>query len=368
MLIGLILKGLFFALIPLIVVYFSRKNDIFKAFSWATVFYTLDLIIFGSFTRLTDSGLGCPDWPGCYGQSNPFMAMNEIIQAQKLLPDGPVTMVKAWIEMIHRYLAIGVGILIIFIFIFSYVKWKKTSLNKFNPFLPFIILVLVCVQGAFGALTVTLKLQPIIVTIHLALAQILLGLLTYNALKQSNTFILDNTNFFLKILSITALLLVFVQILLGGWVSTNYAALVCNGFPMCQDKIVPDMDFNGGFTLWRELGLNNDGSFISMSSLTAIHWVHRTFAYFVAIFVGFTAFKFLKLTGYFNLSITLILLLVFQFLTGILSVLLDKPLILALMHSAFATFLFLSLVMLNYKVILAVRKKEIDKSLVLNTV
>ena len=163
------LKGLIIALVPGVIIYLSRGEDKFKRLAWVTVFLTFDLIVFGAFTRLTDSGLGCPDWPGCYGEANPFLAHDDISAAQSALPSGPVTVFKAWIEMIHRYLAMAVGVLIIAICVGAVHHWRKNKISRYHPALPLVLLIFVCIQGAFGAWTVTLKLQPIIVTTHLLL-------------------------------------------------------------------------------------------------------------------------------------------------------------------------------------------------------
>ena len=138
------------------------------------LFLTFDLVLFGAFTRLTDSGLGCPDWPGCYGSASPLGAHAHISAAQSALPSGPVTHTKAWIEMVHRYLASGVGVLIIVLMIFSWLERKRT---RVSPWWAAATLVWVCIQGAFGALTVTMKLFPAIVTLHLLGGMALLALL-----------------------------------------------------------------------------------------------------------------------------------------------------------------------------------------------
>lgn len=139
-----------------------------RALTLLTLFLTFDLVLFGAFTRLTDSGLGCPDWPGCYGKASPLGAHADIAEAQSAMPTGPVTHGKAWIEMIHRYLATGVGVLILTLAIASWVQWRRGGTNLgVSPWWPTFTLLWVCAQGAFGALTVTMKLFPAIVTLHL---------------------------------------------------------------------------------------------------------------------------------------------------------------------------------------------------------
>ena len=168
----LALIGLSIGSLPLIYSAIKGNQKNYQRLVWLVLFCTFDLIIFGAFTRLTDSGLGCPDWPGCYGHSNPLFAMDKILEAQIQMPTGPVTVSKAWIEMIHRYFAMGVGFLMIVLTVTAWLK--KSSLGKSTAWLSTILLLLICCQGAFGAWTVTMKLQPIIVTTHLLLALLLL--------------------------------------------------------------------------------------------------------------------------------------------------------------------------------------------------
>jgi cytochrome c oxidase assembly protein subunit 15 len=349
MLIGLALKALLVALIPATIVYLSRGADRYKKLAWVTVFFTFDLIVFGAFTRLTDSGLGCPDWPGCYGEANPFLAHAEIRAAETLMPTGPVTVFKAWIEMIHRYLAMGVGVLIIASLVAGWRLWRRTQESRYAPQLPAFLLFFVCLQGAFGAWTVTLKLQPVIVTIHLLLGLSLLALLTWHALRQSPRPLVAPLAGQLRVPAVIALGVSFVQIALGGWVSTNYAALACGGFPLCQGEWMPAMDFSHGFTLWRSLGMTAAGDYLPFDALTAIHWVHRLFAVVVVVIVGWVAHRASHMPGVERLGRALLWLIVLQFCTGMATVLFDWPLTIAVLHNAGAALLVLILTMLNYR-------------------
>src|SRR3990172_1443417 len=181
MLIQLAIIGLIAAMLPLSIVWVSDNPDKYRKLVWVTLFLTFDLIMFGAFTRLTDSGLGCPDWPGCYGQADPMRAHADISAAEAAMPTGPVTVVKAWIEMIHRYLAMAIGVLIIALMVIAWRKWWQSGRKetRFTPMFTAGLLAFVCLQGAFGAWTVTMKLQPVIVTIHLLLGMTLLALLTW---------------------------------------------------------------------------------------------------------------------------------------------------------------------------------------------
>jgi cytochrome c oxidase assembly protein subunit 15 len=350
MLIVLAIKALLLATIPLTLVYLSRGTDRYRKLAWVMVFFTFDLIVFGAFTRLTDSGLGCPDWPGCYGEANPFLAHEHISAAETMQPTGPVTVLKAWIEMIHRYLAMGVGVLIIASLVASTRLWRTSRETRYHPALPAGLLVWVCVQGAFGAWTVTLKLQPVIVTIHLLLGISLLALLTWHAMRQSVQPQPGAVSATLRWMAVAALVLAFMQVALGGWVSTNYAALACGGFPLCQGEIVPTMDFTHGFTLWRALGMTAGGEYLPFDALIAVHWMHRVFAFIVVAVVGFTAWRAAQVQGCERLGRTLLLLILVQFCSGIATVVLNWPLTLAVLHNAGAALSVALLTMLNYRI------------------
>ncbi|MFM8467458.1 MAG: COX15/CtaA family protein [Oxalobacteraceae bacterium] len=353
MLLILALKGLLVALVPATLVYLSRSTDRFRRLAWVMVFFTFDLIIFGAFTRLTDSGLGCPDWPGCYGEANPFLAHQEIRAAETLMPTGPVTVLKAWIEMIHRYLAMGVGVLIMVSLLMAWQLWRRTGASRYSPRVPILLLIWVCVQGAFGAWTVTLKLQPIIVTLHLLLGMSLLGLLTWHAMRQSVQPAIAPEAASLRWPGAIALVVLLMQIALGGWVSTNYAALACGGFPLCQGALLPDMDLDHGFTLWRHLGMTASGDYLPFDALVAIHWVHRAFALVAVGVIAWVSHKSLRLQGVRTLARALSWVLVAQLCIGVATVLLDWPLMLAVLHNAGAALLLLLLTMLNCRVVLS---------------
>ncbi len=356
MLLTLALKALLLALIPLTLVYLSRGSDRYRKLAWTMVFFTFDLIVFGAFTRLTDSGLGCPDWPGCYGEANPFLAHQEISAAEAALPSGPVTVFKAWIEMIHRYLAMGVGVLIIATLIVSLRLWRRERLARYHPALPAVLLVWVCVQGAFGAWTVTLKLQPAIVTMHLLLGMGLLALLVWHAARQSSAVsaatsltpvMRPHGASALRLPAAIALLMVFMQIALGGWVSTNYAALACGGFPLCQGVWLPELDWEHGFSLWRELGRTRAGDYLPFGALVTVHWVHRAFALVVVAVVALVAWRAAQRSDTGRLGRGLLLLILLQFMSGIATVALDWPLTLAVLHNAGAALSVLLLTVLN---------------------
>ena len=249
-----------------------------QALTVVTLFLTFDLVLFGAFTRLTDSGLGCPDWPGCYGSASPLGAQAQIQSAQSVLPSGPVTQGKAWVEMIHRYLATGVGALISVMAVMGWLEARKRS-TALSPWWATATLVWVCLQGAFGALTVTMKLYPAIVTLHLLGGLGLLVLLAIQTRLHEPVRLVLSPG--LRAATWTVAALSVVQIALGGWVSTNYAVLACADFPTCQGAWWPAMDFEHGFALQRALGAGKDGGYLPFAALTAIHFVHRLGAFVV---------------------------------------------------------------------------------------
>lgn len=334
--------GLLVGSIPLIYASLKGSKKNFERLTWLVAFCTFDLIVFGAFTRLTDSGLGCPDWPGCYGQSTPIGAMTEILKAQEQMPFGPVTVSKAWIEMLHRYFAMGVGFLIVVMTITSWMKRAQLGAKTF--YWSFGLLLLVCLQGAFGAWTVTLKLQPIIVTIHLLLGLLLLvGLVALTEVANPVQRGTQQHSFALWV-PLLGFFVLYFQIFLGGWVSTNYAVLACRDFPLCGGELIPEMNFQHGFTLWRELGKTASGEFIDIKSLIAIHWVHRVGAIVALAAVYFVwkraraaarlveaslhhqaLLRWAKLLGVLGLI---------QLLTGLSNVVLEWPLVAALLHTA----------------------------------
>ena len=299
-----------------------------------TMFLTFDLIVFGAFTRLSDSGLGCPDWPGCYGHASPLGASGDIHAAQTALPSGPVTFGKAWIEMIHRYLAMTVGALILVATLAGWIWRRRLPLS---PWWPTATLAWVVVQGLFGMLTVTWKLNPMIVTLHLLGGMGLLALLT----MQHEGFRGRTLRWpppVLRLLLVVFVLLV-LQIALGAWVSSNYAVLACSGFPQCNGSWWPAMDFGHGFTLQRDLGKAGDGSYLPFEALVAIHMTHRLFALLAGAALLALAWVLAFRLGQRRAARWLLGLTLWQVATGLSNVVLGWPLAAALAHTAGAAVL-----------------------------
>ncbi|MGD9772653.1 COX15/CtaA family protein [Diaphorobacter sp.] len=337
--------GIVIALGPLAWVWWRGRGSTpvrrLQALTVLTLFITFDLVLFGAFTRLTDSGLGCPDWPGCYGSASPVGARAEISAAQQAMPTGPVTHGKAWVEMIHRYLATGVGVLIIALTVGAWRQRQQAlrtgaSPPPLSPWWPTATLVWVCLQGAFGALTVTMKLFPAIVTLHLIGGLVLLALLCVQAVRHTQInqgvapVALPRG---LRWLLVVTAALVALQVVLGGWVSTNYAVLACTTFPQCQGSWWPDMAFAEGFQVWRALGVLQDGSHISFAGLTAIHYVHRLAAYGVLAALALLAWRLRRAGVLRDQARWLAGLALLQFVTGLSNVVLDWPLVAAVLHT-----------------------------------
>ena len=334
-----------------------------------TLFLCFDLVLFGSFTRLSDSGLGCPDWPGCYGFVSPVGAGLDIAAAHQTMPQGPVSLSKAWIEMIHRYAAMTVGFLI---FILCVETWRmhlkelksalKHESRRVALWCASASLMWVILQGAFGALTVTSKLWPAIVSLHLLGGMGLLALLVaqwhaYGAWPKAsavqeaewaaNVHVDPNAIEKIKTVSLGRWLtlgacVLVVQLALGAWVSTNYAVLACQTFPLCQESWWPQMDFAQGFELWRPLGLTSAQEPLVFQALTAIHYVHRLTAFLVFGVLGMLSLKLFK-SGHTRLGLALSGLLLLQLLTGLSNVVLGWPMIGAILHVAGASGLVITL-------------------------
>lgn len=355
-LIELLLLGATLALLPAAVVVWRARQQGVKGWpAWqrvltvATLFLTLDLVIFGAFTRLTDSGLGCPDWPGCYGEMSPFHASDDIRAAHAASPNGPVSPSKAWIEMIHRYLATAVGALITGLMVLAWRQRREPG--ALSPWWATATFVWVCAQGAFGALTVTMKLQPLIVTAHLLGALLGVALLTMQARVLDPSPLGERrgsdprrdawARSGLRRAGFGVLALLSLQVASGAWVSTNYAVLACTEVPTCQGSWWPDMDFQQAFHLWRPLGGDGQGGVISLAGLTAIHMVHRLMAVGVALALAWFAWRLWRWRAgpwpetppWRRESRGLALLLAAQVLTGLSNVVLGWPLVAALAHT-----------------------------------
>lgn len=336
-----------------------------------TAFVTLDLIAFGAFVRLTDSGLGCPDWPGCYGQFLPTQAKAEINQAiaEQGGTHGPVSHGKAWIEMLHRYVATFIGALIVVMVArAAAARWHSadvansaararagTAMAPVGLGWPLLLLAVVLLQGLFGKWTVTLKLMPIVVTAHLIGGMTLFALLVWFWMRERERageasaarVGVPPTARLLVWLAIAAL---YGQIFLGGWVSTNYAVLACPDFPGCHGTLAPRVDYAEGFTLLRELGKNPDGTMLSIEGLKAIHWAHRLGALAVTVIIVAAALALMRGNRALRReAIWIKTALLAQILIGIGTVIFDQPILLATAHNFFAAVLLATLLIAAWR-------------------
>jgi len=293
-----------------------------RALSLAAVVLAFIVVVMGAYVRLSDAGLGCPDWPFCYGRPLPA----EIADQDALA--------KAWKEMGHRYLAGTLGLLIAALFLVAWRQRRSAALAS-------TLVAVVVFQATLGMWTVTMLLKPAIVTAHLLGGMATLALLAWLALAQgAHSTAADMRS--LRAASATALAVVVVQIALGGWVSANYAALACPELPFCPGAT----DFANAFHVVRELGQTAEGQLLSLDALRAIHWTHRLFALAALAAVLFAAVRAWWLAR--GLAITVALLVFMQFALGVANILVGRPLMLAAAHNAVAALLLLALVVLNF--------------------
>jgi cytochrome c oxidase assembly protein subunit 15 len=319
----------------------------FRKLVWFAVVYTFIVVVVGAYVRLSDAGLGCPDWPGCYGELTPHHAKDDIAKAveEQGGTHGPVSLGKAWKEMFHRYIAGGLGLLILAI---ATIAWLRRGELRQSPWLATGLLALVIFQAALGMWTVTLLLKPVIVTLHLIGGLATLALLAWLGLRQEHFPPVPAAALRLRPWALLALLVVIGQIMLGGWVSTNYAALACIDFPTCHGEWLPQMDFRHGFQLVRELGMTAAGTHLSYDAITAIHWTHRVGALVTLLVVGGFALALLRSPDFMPYGIALLAALLAQAGLGIANVVAGLPLAVAAAHNAGAAILLLTMVVINF--------------------
>ena len=302
----------------------------------------LVVVILGAYTRLVDAGLGCPDWPGCYGFIGVPESAEEVALANARFPDAPVEPYKAWWEMIHRYFATALGALVLGM---AVVAWRNRAQGTPSK-LPIALLGLVILQGAFGAWTVTLKLWPQVVTAHLLGGFATLSLLWLLCLRLG-VGASWRTPANLRGLAAASTVILVLQIALGGWVSSNYAALACPDFPTCHGEWLPDMDLVQGFDVTQSVGPNYLGGLLESDARVGIQVVHRLGAIFVLVAVGLLGIRLLQASS--PLAWPLLGLLGLQLLLGVLNVVLVLPLANATLHNAVGALLLLAMVTVNYR-------------------
>lgn len=307
----------------------------FRRLALAGALLAAAVVVLGAWVRLTDAGLGCPDWPGCYGHVYP----------QAGLSQSSLGFAKALHEMIHRYFATSLGIAITILLVWA-VRWRQ---DAGQPLLPAALLfVIVCLQGALGALTVTLLLKPLIVTAHLLGGLTTLGLLWWLSLAPERRPVAERA-VILRPYAWVALAVLMVQIALGGWTSTNYAALACPDAPTCQHAWWPPMDFRNAFVLWRGVKLDYEGGVLANPARIAIHVTHRLGALVagsILISLGVMAATRNRNPRLARAGRLLVLAVVLQITIGAAMVHWGVPLELATLHNAGAVFLLISMVTL----------------------
>lgn len=304
------------------------------------VLTALTVVVLGAYTRLSDAGLGCPDWPGCYGHL--------IVPQDGAGFERPLEAGKAWKEMIHRYVAGTLGLLVLLI---TYLVYRgKTNLPQ-GRLLPTLLLGTVIFQALLGMWTVTMALSPMIVTAHLIGGFTTLILIWLLLLNQSNHRISNQAITTLKGLATFSLLIVIGQILLGGWTSTNYAAWACgSSFPTCAGQWWPDMDFSSAFTLNHETGKNYEFGVLENTARTAIQMTHRIGATITLIVVSFFALRLLRIPNsrIKSWAVIILILLFSQLTLGILNVMLSLPIEIAVAHNLIAALLLLSIIAMTH--------------------
>ncbi len=323
----------------------TREPLIFALALGGTIL-TFFVVVLGAFVRLTDAGLGCPDWPGCYGHLDVPRTPEEIAAAEQVRPERPVDITKAWIEMIHRYVAGGLGLLILAIAITA---WRRR--HRGVPWvLPFALVALVLFQSLLGMWTVTLLLKPAIVTAHLAGGLLTLSLMAWLTLAHAPRLPSMRVGRGACQLGYVAMVVLCVQILLGGWTSTNYAALACTDFPTCQGEWWPEMDFGEGFRIWRGLGVDYEFGVLDSPAMTAVHKAHRLGAIAATLALG--AFALLCLASRRPAAqfagATVLGLLMLQLALGVGNVVFHLPLWLATAHNGGAALLLVAMVAALY--------------------
>ena len=319
--------------------------NLFRRLCLVATLVAFCVIVLGAWVRLSHAGLGCPDWPGCYGHLTVGQAVENAAHANAAFPERPLEPEKALKEMIHRYVASGLGLLILAIAVIAWVNRRDPA----QPMrLPGILVALVVFQGLLGMWTVTLLVKPFIVTAHLVGGLTTMSLLWWMALRVNRTTRPPSERG-LRRLAVIGLVVLAVQIMLGGWVSTNYSALACPDFPTCQRSFWPDMDFKDAFVLRRGLGIDYEGGVLDHPARVAIHFVHRIGALVTALVLGFLAWRAAR-TGQSRAvrlaGTALAVLVAVQWTVGPLMVLKALPLPLATLHNAVAALLLLSLVAL----------------------
>ncbi|KTD05906.1 cytochrome c oxidase assembly protein [Legionella gratiana] len=314
------------------------QNKLLRYVVTCAILLSLFVVMLGAYTRLTDAGLGCPDWPGCYGQMVLPSTKEQLQAAQTQYPKIPIETRKAWTEMIHRYMA-GTLALLIF-FIGFYVLRKRAQGGHLPWHLPVALLILVIFQAVLGMWTVTLKLLPVVVMGHLVGGMLIVACLSRFRCQISTLSGHDLPQWrpWLRL----GVLIVLIQIALGGWVSANYAGISCIGFPTCNGAWWPELHFSQGFHLFSPVGANYQGGLLEHDVRTTIQFIHRLGAMITAVYVIMLSFFILLKSDFRYLktaAVVMFFLVLVQFTLGILNVIYLLPITVAVAHNGVAALL-----------------------------
>lgn len=325
-----------------------HKNHFSIRFAFLVCLLAWIVIMLGAYTRLKDAGLGCPDWPGCYGQITVPQTTQQLTAAKSAYPHQPVEAAKAWPEMVHRYV---VGALGVFILVLSVVTYRKRHEDKTVFALSLATIGVVIFQALLGKWTVTMRLLPTVVMGHLLGGFTLLALLWLIFLRLSEFGSHVNPrDIKLKEWGLLGLALIIVQIILGGWTSSNYAALICPDFPLCRGHLIPPLDFKQAFNFFVPIGQNFQGGVLGEPARMTIQFMHRLGALAVFLYVGWFSIR-CVLAKTFTircLGAGLLAMLVIQVIFGVLNVELMLPIFVAVAHNTIAATLLLCMISLLY--------------------
>jgi len=332
----------------------TNKTLFFKM-ALAATFLAYVVILLGAYTRLADAGLGCPDWPGCYGHMGVPKHIDDVAVANQAYPERPVEAAKAWKEMIHRYFAGTLGLLV---FALGIIAIRKRNEPEHAFKLPVFLMAVVVFQALLGMWTVTIKLNPTIVMSHLMGGMTTISILWWLTLRSGKLFKFGHVDSVylagLKTPALIGLIIVILQVMLGGWTSANYAALHCVEFPTCvAGQYLPAMNFSEGFELWHGTEKNFEFGILSNEARIAIHTTHRIGAVITTLFVVWLGLKLLLTPAYSplkNTGIALLAVVILQFILGVSNVLLSLPLLVAVAHNGGGVLLILTMVTLNHLV------------------
>ena len=332
----------------------TSKSQRFFRLALFSALFSLLLVLLAAWGRINEAGLGCPDWPGCYGRLFAPLTAQDLNEARTYFPRQPAEEEKLLKETLHRYFSGALGLLIIRLTVLG---WQlKKHVRRQQVLIPALVFVLVFAQVILGILTVKLQHKPLISMLHLSTGLSILGLLWWIVLREQRFWrpvtaapaaVLSR----LRPRALFALLLVIAQIALGGWMSVNYAALACPDFPVCQGTFSPPMNLFDGFALWRDIGIEYEGVLLNLEAATAIHMAHRVGALVTLLYVGWLALHTIRIGSRDHLcryGMLVLALLLAQVALGIINVLAHLPLAITVAHHAVAALLMLGLITLNH--------------------